>query len=239
LQPIFKNIYANLLENSFKAKTCKLSSLPIIKIIFVYRMQICTILLFTLPEKIKALDYYIFSKINGKWHNTFFDTFFPFTRETFFWLPFYFFLVLFVIINFKRFGWLWVLFLVLNVVVSDQVSSTLIKDNFFRLRPCRDPAIAESVRFLVKSCGANSSFTSSHAANHFAAAMFIFATLRHRVSIKKWWALIFLWALIPCYAQIYVGVHFPVDILGGILLGIVLGYLMGYLFNRTVLKRQT
>jgi len=87
----------------------------------------------SLLEKIKDLDYKLFSKINGDWHNSFFDAFFPFTRDALFWAPFYFFLVLFVTINFKKYGWLWALFLILNVFLSDYVSSTLIKENFFRL----------------------------------------------------------------------------------------------------------
>ena len=189
-------------------------------------------------EKVQSFDHSLFSKINGEWHNAFFDAFFPFTRETFFWAPFYFFLALFVIINYRKYGWLWVLFLVLNVVLSDYVSSSIIKENFFRLRPCRDPSIADQVRFLVRYCPGSSGFTSSHAANHFAAAMFIFVTLRQRVRINKWWVFIFIWALIPCYAQVYVGVHFPTDIIGGILLGLILGYLMAYLLNRIILKKQ-
>jgi undecaprenyl-diphosphatase len=190
-----------------------------------------------LLEKIGDIDYKLFSKINGEWHNSFFDIFFPFTRETFFWAPLYVFLALFVIVNFKKYGWLWVLFLILNVVLSDFVSSSLIKENIFRIRPCRDPVIADQVRFLVRYCPGSSGFTSSHAANHFAAAMFIFVTLKQKVSISKWWVLIFLWALIPCYAQIYVGVHFPTDIMGGIFAGLILGYLMGYFFNRITVKK--
>ena len=190
-------------------------------------------------EKINDFDHKIFSKINGEWHNSFFDAFFPFTRESLFWAPLYFFLALFVIINYKKYGWLWVLFLVLNVAVSDYVNSSLIKEIFFRLRPCRDPAVADHLRFLVKYCPGSSGFTSSHAANHFAAAMFIFTTLKRQVGVNKWLSLIFLWALIPCYAQLYVGVHFPTDILGGIFAGVILGYLMAYVFNRITLKRLT
>ena len=193
----------------------------------------------SLLEKVKAFDYKLFSKINGEWHNSFFDALFPFTRETFFWAPFYFFLLLFVIINFKKFGWLWAFFLILNVFVSDYVSSTLIKEFIFRLRPCHDPAVAYSIRFLVRYCPISSSFTSSHAANHFAAAMFIFTTLRQKVSIGKWWAVIFFWAFIPSYAQVYVGVHFPTDILGGIFVGLLLGYLIASSFNRIVSKKFT
>ena len=183
-------------------------------------------------ENIKEIDYRLFSKINGEWHNSFFDTVFPFTRETYFWLPFYLFLILFTTINFKKQGWIWVLFFIINVIVSDFVSSTLIKENFSRLRPCHDPSIADQVRFLVKSCPGSSSFTSSHACNFFAAAMFIFTTFKN--TIGKWVWLIFLWALIPSYAQIYVGVHFPGDVVCGAIVGLIIGYLIAKLFNTKI-----
>lgn len=187
----------------------------------------------TIPilENLKGFDYKLFSKVNGEWHNSFFDAVFPFTRESIFWAPLYFFLVLFVLINDKKYGWLWILFLILNVAFSDFVSSNLIKSNIFHLRPCHDPAIAGHIRFLVLYCPESSGFTSSHAANHFAAAMFIFATLKKKVN-KKWLAFIFLWALIPSYAQVYVGVHFPTDIIGGIFAGLFTGYLIAFLYNR-------
>lgn len=186
-------------------------------------------------EKLKGFDYNLFSKINGEWHNSFFDGFFPFTRETLFWAPFYLFLVVLVIINFKKYGGWWLLFLVVNVALSDFVSSTLIKEHIFHLRPCHDAAVADHLRFLVKYCPESSGFTSSHAANHFAAAMFIFATLKHRVN-RKWLTLIFLWAFLPSYAQVYVGVHFPTDIIGGALVGLLLGYCVAYLLENILLK---
>ena len=62
-------------------------------------------------------------------------------------------------------------------------------------------------------------------------------TLKQKINIGKWWVLIFLWALIPSYAQIYVGVHFPTDILGGIFAGLMLGFFVGFIFNRIVLKK--
>jgi undecaprenyl-diphosphatase len=67
--------------------------------------------------------------------------------------------------------------------------------------------------------------------------MFIFATLKQKLSIGKWWILVFLWAFIPCYAQIYVGVHFPTDILGGIFVGLIARALVGFVFNRIFLKK--
>lgn len=185
-----------------------------------------------IPEGIKRLDYYLFSKLNGEWHTPFFDNAVPFIREAYFWLPFYFFLILFTTINFKIRGWLWTLFFMMNGMLSDFISSTLIKETFVRLRPCHDPALIDKVRFLVSYCPVSSSFTSSHAVNHFAAAMFIFTTFKKTVSPK--WAYIFLWAFIIAYAQVYVGVHFPLDIFCGAIVGVIIGYIPAKIFNNKI-----
>lgn len=185
-----------------------------------------------LPDAIKQFDYRLFAKMNGQWHTPFLDNFLPFIREPFVWVPFYFFLVLFAVINFKVKGWLWVLFLIINVGLSDFMSSRLIKDNFLRLRPCHDPFLAGQVRFLVSYCPESSSFTSSHAVNHFAAAMFIFTTFKETVSPK--WAFLFLWAFVISYAQVYVGVHFPFDVFCGAIVGLMLGYIPAKIFNTKI-----
>ncbi|MEO6188564.1 MAG: phosphatase PAP2 family protein [Ginsengibacter sp.] len=182
-----------------------------------------------IPGALKQLDYNLFSKLNGQWHNAFLDELIPFVRESYLWIPFYFFLILFAAINFKIKGWYWALFFILNASVSDIVSSRLIKEYFLRLRPCNDPLIAHSVRFLVSYCPSSSSFTSSHAVNHFAAAMFIFITFRK--PLGNYWALLFLWASVICYAQVYVGVHFPLDVFCGAIIGLILGYAIGKFYN--------
>lgn len=185
-----------------------------------------------LPEGLKQFDYHLFSKMNGQWHTRFFDKLVPFIREPFVWIPFYFFLVLFTVINFKKRGWYWTLFFMLNAAISDYLSSTIIKDNFVRLRPCHDPALADRIRFLVSYCPTSSSFTSSHAVNHFAAAMFIFTTFKKPVGSK--WAFVFIWAFVIAYAQVYVGVHFPFDVFCGAIVGLIIGYLSAYIFNRKI-----
>jgi undecaprenyl-diphosphatase len=182
-----------------------------------------------LPDSIKQFDYHLFSEMNGEWHNSFFDVFFPFIREPMVWVPLYLFLVVFITINFKVQGWIWVLFFLVNVTLSDYVSSTLIKENFMRLRPCRDPLLADNIRFLVAYCPVSSGFTSSHTVNHFAAAMFIFTTFRKIMSAK--WAVLFLWAAVISYAQVYVGVHFPFDVFCGAIVGVILGYIPARIFN--------
>jgi len=83
---------------------------------------------------------------------------------------------------------------------------------------------------LAEYCGQNGSFTSSHAANHFGMAVFLFLTLRS--IIGKWSGLIFIWAAMICYAQVYIGVHFPFDVAGGALLGFIIGSLTASVFNK-------
>jgi membrane-associated phospholipid phosphatase len=185
-----------------------------------------------LPDPIRQLDYKLFALANGQWHSPFFDGFFPFVREPFVWAPFYFFLLLLATINFKKKGWYWTLFLLMTASISDIVSSRIIKENFLRLRPCHDPQVADSIRFLVNYCPVSSSFTSSHAVNHFAVAMFIFTTFKTVLSPK--WAFIFLWASAIAYAQVYVGVHFPIDVICGSMLGLAIGYIPAKLFNARI-----
>lgn len=185
-----------------------------------------------LPEKLKQVDISLFHKINTDWTNGFLDSFLLYFREPFVWIPFYFFLALFVILNFKLKGWMWALFLIVTVMVTDYTSSSIIKDYFFRLRPCRDPQLAHQMRFIASYCPISSSFVSSHAVNHFAVATFIYITFKEAVSRK--WAFIFLWAFVVCYAQVYVGVHFPFDVFCGAIVGIILGFISSKLFNRFV-----
>lgn len=183
-------------------------------------------------DTIKAFDYWLFSKINGEWHTPFLDNVLPFCREANVWLPFYLFIVLFVTVNYKKKGWYWVLFFILTVSVSDLLSSSVIKEYFFRVRPCHDILLLDKIRFLVSYCPQSSSFTSSHAVNHFAVSMFIFMTFRKAVS--SWVGLIFVWAFIICYAQVYVGVHFPMDVFGGGIVGAILGYFAAFVFNNKI-----
>lgn len=185
-----------------------------------------------IPNAIIQFDYTLFHKINGEWHNSFFDLVLPFLREPMFWVPLYFFLAVFVVINFRSKGLYWVLFFIVNAMMSDLISSRLVKENFFRLRPCRDPLISDTVRFIAEYCPVSSSFTSSHATNHFAVAMFIFITFRK--VLNPWWALVFLWAFAICYAQVYVGVHFPTDVICGAILGLIIGYIPSIIFKRKI-----
>lgn len=175
-------------------------------------------------------DHYLFKLINNGSKNDFFDWIMPFLRNAVTWVPLYFFLILFGIINFKKNGWWWVIFAVCTVVITDFTSSKLIKENIMRLRPCNNPDIASWVRVLVGYKPQSSSFTSSHAANHFGIATYFFLTLKKR--FYGWPALFFIWAFSICFAQVYVGVHYPIDVIAGALVGILIGYLCSKSFNK-------
>src|ERR1700743_3687293 len=148
-------------------------------------------------HKVLKGDYWLFSHINQRWTSPFFDTVFLFVREAEFWIPFYLFLLVFMVFNFGKRGWIWSLYLAMTVIISDTVSSHLIKDRLvYRLRPCGNPLWADPIHFIGHYCPVCSSFTSSHACNHFAMAVFIYRTLR---SFSRWWALVLLWAFVISY----------------------------------------
>ena len=194
------------------------------------------ILPFDLPEiflmnPLLRFDHWLFHKINQVWINPFFDWVMPFFRQQVFWYPFYLFLLVLAIYNFGIKGCWWAASLMMTAIISDLFSSSLIKALISRLRPCQNPDMADQVRVLVNYCPQNSSFISSHACNHFAAAWFIFITLNQTGS---WRWLLFLWACVICYAQVYVGVHFPLDVAGGAIPGSVIGYSMALFFRKQI-----
>ncbi|MBP6430334.1 MAG: phosphatase PAP2 family protein [Ferruginibacter sp.] len=180
-------------------------------------------------EQLLTYDKYLFKLINNGLSNSFFDWLMPWLRNSVMWTPFYLFIILFGAINFKKNGWWWIVFAICTAIITDFVSSGLIKNNIIRLRPCNDPSLASYVKVLVRYRPQSSSFTSSHAANHFGVAMYLYITLKPYIA--KWGMLFFLWAFSISFAQIYVGVHFPLDIFCGGAVGMLIGYFCAKKFN--------
>ena len=181
-------------------------------------------------QQLLTWDHLLLRLINEQWRNPFFDWLMPWLRNAPVWAPLYLFLAVFVGINFKKTGWWWILFFAVTVIITDFFSSTLIKENIIRLRPCNNPDYTSWLHVMVGYRPQSSSFTSSHAANHFGLATFFFLTLRKHFG--KWPSLFFIWAALICYAQVYVGVHYPLDVVAGSMIGLVIGYLSGSLFNK-------
>lgn len=168
-------------------------------------------------------DKELFLIINTEWCNAFLDVVLPYWRTKTTWIPLYILLLLIIGKN-RGFKTFWVLILIgLTLLLADQVSSELIKKTVERIRPCNDSSLA-NVRSLIH-CGGGFSFTSSHATNHFALVMQLFLIFRLDWKTRYFVAL-FIWAAIIAYAQVYVGVHYPLDVLAGGLLGCLLAWLV-------------
>ncbi len=181
---------------------------------------------------LKQWDTALFFKINTEWTNSFLDSNYPWWREATTWVPLYFFLLFLAFYNFGFKVWPWVLFFILTVVLTDQVSSGILKDWINRPRPCNDEDILYKARLLLGHCPGSGSFTSSHAANHFGAACFLYFSMRPY--FKKWGYLFFIWAATISYGQVYVGVHYPLDIICGAILGSGIGIATSSFFNRRI-----
>ena len=180
-------------------------------------------------QSIFDADRYILHLINYKWQNSFFDQLMPVIRNSNLWIPLYLFLGVFAVVNLKKSGWFILLF-ICTPALTDLLSSHIIKNHIFRLRPCRDPELVGYIRVLAAYCPISSSFTSSHAANHFGMATFVSITLLPYVG--RWIFLTYLWAFSIIYAQLYVGVHYPIDVLAGALVGVMAGVLTAKIYQR-------
>jgi len=148
--------------------------------------------------------------------------------DTWIWLPLYLFLVFIVIKTYKRDSWMAILAIAIVIVLTDQITSGLMKPYFARLRPSREPSLQGLVHLVNGYKGGNFSFASSHAANTFGTATFFFLMFW---PAKRWIAWLFAWAAGMTYTRIYLGVHYPGDILVGGMIGVVCGWIGYKLFQ--------
>lgn len=180
-------------------------------------------------SKIIQWDVEAFRFINQDMANTWLDLIMPIVRNMYVWAPLYIFLIVWFTWHFGKKGWMVIALVLITFALTDGLSSHLIKPLIGRLRPCQEPGLAEHIRLLVH-CGSGKSFTSSHATNHFGLAMFIGLVLRP--FFKPALLTFLLWAGTISVAQVYVGVHYPIDITGGALLGSAVGWSVFMIYKR-------
>lgn len=174
------------------------------------------------------IDQQLFKFINKELVNGFLDGLLYFWRNKYLWVPLYLFIITYLILNHKKEAYWIIFFLFLTFALSDFISSSVIKPTVKRARPCHVENEHIQARLLVQ-CGSGYSFTSSHAANHFGIAFFLMLVLTKKKKLISF--LLIFWAFLVGYAQIYVGVHFPLDIICGGLLGIGIAVLTSELYH--------
>ena len=161
----------------------------------------------------------------NSFHTSWLDPVVYYTSQTLFWLPLYFFLVWLIIKDFRKEWWIPIIGIVVTILIADQVTASIMKPFFARLRPSQEPAL-QGIIHLVKDpngeiyTGGLYGFASSHAANTFGTATFFTLLFRSR---HRWIGWLFLWAVLMTYTRIYLGVHYPGDIAVGTIVGVTGG----------------
>jgi membrane-associated phospholipid phosphatase len=166
------------------------------------------------------LDKTLFVLIQHDTDQSFLDKLMPILREPLTWVPLYAFILYYAFRQGKVKAWPFIILSLLTFAITDTVTAQLLKPWFGRLRPCHDPDLRGVIRGLV-GCGGLYSMPSNHAANHFGLAAFWYFSIRDMNGRK--WTWLWIWAAAICYAQIYVGKHYPFDILVGAGFGFLTG----------------
>ena len=180
-------------------------------------------------EGLQQFDLDLFLKIHRGLSNSFFDWLLPLMRNRYFWSPLYLFIIVFCFIEFKKGAWAIIGTLLVTFAMADLTASRLIKPFVQRIRPCNDLNLVDDLIHRVQ-CGSGFSFPSAHATNHFAIAMFLILVFH-----QKWKPILPLglfWAFIISFAQVYVGVHYPLDTMAGALLGCTIGLITASIYKK-------
>jgi len=178
---------------------------------------------------ILQLDTKLFEFINQGLSNQFFDGLIPWFRNRYFWVPLYVFLAFLCLSEFGRKSYVILLTAILVVVFCDQISSSILKPTVKRERPCNSEMLQENIKILAP-CRNSFSFTSSHATNHFGIATFFALVFGLRVGKIRY--LLYAWAGLVSLSQVYVGLHYPFDILCGAIVGILIASLLFILLSK-------
>lgn len=182
-------------------------------------------------ETLQQIDAKLFYLINHQLVNGFFDWLCPIVRNPRVMYLIYILIMVRAYQLFPQHFWKILIAGIITFTLTDQISASLIKPWVQRLRPCNDPLV--DARLIVQNCGAGFSFVSAHATNTFGMATFLTLIRRKRLRSVT---VLSLWAFGVCFSQVYVGVHYPFDVLVGGLIGSVIGGATGYLSNHYFTK---
>lgn len=163
-----------------------------------------------------------------------FDPFWILVSEKWFWIPLYVIFLYFLYKNFNKKSLFYILlFVALGITASDQIAN-IFKFGFERLRPCHDPSLEGLLREV--KCGGKFGFYSAHSSNSFFVATYLTMLLGKK--IKQLPYFLFIWAAIVAYSRVYLGMHFPGDIIVGAIMGILLALFFGTLAKKVIKKSE-
>ncbi|MDN5213958.1 phosphatase PAP2 family protein [Fulvivirgaceae bacterium BMA12] len=185
-------------------------------------------------DSLLALDEAFFLFLNGL-HQDWLDPIMFAISGKLEWIPLYLFIIIRLIYKYKQAGLIALVALIITIILTDQVTSGFMKPFFGRLRPTHDPELSALVHIINGYRGGLYSFASSHASNSFALVTFLWLTLRHR---ERWVGYLFIWASIVAYSRIYLGVHFPADVIVGALVGILMANLVFKVYEKLIARYQ-
>jgi undecaprenyl-diphosphatase len=179
-------------------------------------------------ETLQNIDVDVLVWINHTFKSDWMDGFMLFCSGKLTWLPLYALLLFFLYKSNPKKIWIHLIVLACCIALADQIASSLFKPLVERLRPCHNPEVSNQL-FLIKDvCSGQYGFVSSHAANVF--AVFFFFYLKAVFEDKKILLyLLFVWAFLVSLSRVYLGVHYPGDVLCGALVGIFSSYLIVWL----------
>ena len=188
------------------------------------------------------IDKQLFVFLNSH-HNETWDSIMSWITAKQSWFPFYLVLIIFLTYQFrngkgifKREFWFVFISIAILITLTEQIASGFFKPFIERFRPCHEPTLEGLVHTINGKCGGQFGYFSAHASNTFGLAGFIFLLLKNEIKLKWIGIFLFFWAAIVSYSRVYVGVHYPLDIISGAVCGILVSILIHKLYVISVNK---
>jgi undecaprenyl-diphosphatase len=178
------------------------------------------------------LDIHLFLFINGN-HNSLLDWIMWTASDRFIWIPLYIWFLWLLFREYKRHFWLLLAAVFIMILASDQLGN-IFKYGVMRIRPSNDPAFRQLVHIVKGYTGASYSFYSAHASNSVALAVFMILMIKR--SKKYIQPVVIIFALLVSYSRIYLGVHYPLDVMAGAAFGAMIAIVIYKLYGWALSK---
>ncbi len=184
-------------------------------------------------DRLSNIDQELFLLMNSM-HNDFLDPVIFFMTDTKAWLPLYIFMLYYIVKAYRKESWMILIGIAITILLADQLTTSFMKPFFARPRPSHEPSLDGLVHIVNGYRGGKYGFASSHAANTFGVATVFYLLFRR----ERWSIVIFLWAAFVGFTRIYLGVHYPGDIVVGGIIGALAGFATFRLYRWSSIKLQ-